>query len=210
MLAGDGSSFTNDGTLANQGTATLEQSMYWIQSGGSETGNRVEFTGQETLQNSAGAGSFELTCIPNVTDCSDANLTGTVPAGQTIIVLGGCSGTTLNLGTSSDTAPVVNDGTIDLEAPAGGSDGIIQGSELENHGTLNSTVSAPTLANPLLVALVNEAAGTVNLTGGGLEQTTGSTTSNAGTVSTGPGATWLVQGGAFTNTGKLALRIAGA
>jgi len=211
MLAGDGSSFTNDGSFANQGTATLEQSMYWIQSGGNETGNPVEFTGSETLQDSAGAGSFELTYIPNVTDCSNAGLTGTVPAGQTIIVNGGCSGATLNLGTSSDTAPVVNDGTIDLEAPAGGGDAIIQGSELENHGILNSTVGGVLpLANQLLVPLVNEDGGTVNLTGGELEQTTGSTTSNAGTVNIGPGATWLVQGGAFTNTGKLALDIASA
>jgi len=209
MLAGDGSSFTNDGTFANQGTATLEQSMYWIQSGGSETGNPVEFTGSETLQDSAGAGSFELTYIPSITDCSNAGLTGTVPAGQTITVNGSCSGTTLNLGTSSDPAPVVNDGTIDLEAPAGGGDAIIQGSELENHGTLNSTVSgALPLANQLLVPLVNESGGTVNLTGGELQQTTGSTTSNAGTVNIGPGATWLVQGGAFTNTGTLAPQIA--
>ena len=209
MLAGDGSSFTNDGTFANQGTATLEQSMYWIQSGGGETGNPVEFTGSETLQDSAGAGSFELTYIPNITDCSNAGLTGTVPAGQTITVNGSCSGTTLNLGTSSDTAPVVNDGTINLEAPAGGGDAIIQGSELENHGTLNSTVGgALPLANQLLVPLVNEPGGTVNLTGGELQQTTGSTTSNAGTVNIGPGATWLVQGGAFTNTGTLAPQIA--
>ena len=205
MIAGNGSSFTNAATFANQGTATLQQSMSWIQSGGSETGNAVQLTGGETLQDSAGAGSFE------VTNCAAANLTGTIPANQTVSVLGGCSGTTLNLGTSGDTAAVVNDGTLSLDAPANGSDGILQGSELDNHGTLNSTVggSLP-LANQLLAPLVNEAGATVNLSGGELEQTAGTATSNAGTVNIAAGSTWLVQGGSFTNIGTLAPQISSA
>ncbi len=204
MIAGDGSDFNNTGTFANQGTATLQQSMYWEQNGGGETGNPVQFTDGGTLQDASGGGSFE------VTNCTTTGLIGTVPATQTISVNGGCSGTTLYDG-GKGTATVVNDGTIDLVAPAGGSDGILAGSELDNHGTLNSTVGgALPLANQLLVPLVNESGATVNLSGGELQQTTGSTTTNAGTVKLGPGATWLVQAGAFTNTGTLAPQIAGA
>jgi hypothetical protein len=204
MIAGDGSSFNNTGTFANQGTATLQQSMHWVQSAGSETGNPVQLTGPEVLQDSAGTGSFE------VTNCTVAGLTGTIPAGQTVTVNGECSGTTLNLGTSSDTATVVNDGTLVLNAPAGGSDGILQGSELDNHGTLDSTVAGPLpLANQLLDPLVNEKGATVNVTGGELAQTNGTTTANAGTVNIGAGATWLVQGGAFTNKGTLSPKVGG-
>jgi hypothetical protein len=203
MLAGDGSAFDNDGTFANQGTATLQQSMYWIQSGGSETGNPVELTGSETLQDSAGTGAFE------VTDCASAGVTGTIPAGQTVSVLGGCSGTSLYLG-GPNAATVVNDGTLALDAPtANGADAILQGGELDNHGTLDSMVAAATSANQLLTPLVNESDATVNLTGGRLVQTAGTATSNAGTVNIGAGALWLVQGGSFTNAGTLAPQISG-
>jgi hypothetical protein len=205
MLAGDGSSFTNDGTFANQGTATTQQTMHWIQSGGSETGNPVDLTGQETLEDSAGTGSFA------VTNCAGADLTGTIPAGQTVSVIGGCSGTTLTLGAGNNPPAVVNDGTLILDAPAtNGSDAIIQGAGLDNRGTLDSTVANTTLANQLLVPLVNEAGALVNLTGGTLEQTAGTATSNAGTVDIAPGSLWLVQAGSFTNTGTLAPQIASA
>lgn len=202
MLAGNGSSFTNIGSFANRGTATLQQSMYWYQNGGTVTGNPLEFTGGETLKDSSGSGKFEIT------NCTTTGLIGTVPVNQTITVLGGCSGTTLYLGSSTSKAPVVNHGTIVLDAPAGGSDGIIAGAELVNHGTLDAKVGgAPRLANQLLVPLVNESGATINLSGGELEQTTGSATTNAGTVNVAAGATWLVQGGSFTNRGTLALQI---
>ncbi len=204
MIAGDGSAFTNTGSVSNQGTFTLQQSMHWVQSGGNLTGNPVQLTGGETLQDSAGPGGFEID------NCSTGGIMGTIPGGQTITVIGGCSGTTLWDG-GTGTAPLVNDGTIDLDAPAAGSDAIIGGSELDNHGTVNSTVAgALPLANQLLVPLVNEAGATVNLSGGELAQTTGSTTTNNGTVNIGAGSTWLVQAGAFTNTGTLGLQLAGA
>lgn len=139
---------------------------------------------------------------------ASAGLIGTVAASQKITVLGGCSGTTLSLGGSTST-PVVNDGTIVLGAPAGGSDGIIAGGELDNHGTLDSVVGgALPLANRLLVPLVNESGARVELSGGELEQTTGSATINRVTVGIAAGATWLVQAGSFTNSGTLAPQIA--
>jgi hypothetical protein len=205
MIAGDGSAFTNTGTIANQGTFTLQQSMHWNQNGGSDTGNPVELTGGETLEDSSGAGSFEWT------NCTTAGLNGTIPANQTITVVGGCSGTTLFISPGS-TTPVANHGTIILEAPAGASDGILSGNaELDNYGTIDSNVGgALPLGNQLLLPLVNESGGTVNLSGGELEQTSGSATTNNGTVDIGPGSTWLVQGGSFTNAGAIGLQIAGA
>ncbi len=204
MLAGNGSFFTNTGKFVNLGTAKLQQSMYWYQNGGTVTGNPLEFTGGETLKDSSGAGKFEIT------NCATTGLIGAVPVNQTITVLGGCSGTTLYLGGSTSKAPVVNHGTIVLDAPAGGSDAIIAGAELVNHGTLDANVGAArSLANQLLVPLANESSATVNLSGGELEQTTGSATTNAGTVNVVAGATWLVQSGSFTNRGTLALQIVG-
>ena len=125
-------------------------------------------------------------------------------------VVGGCSGTTLTLGTGTNQPAVVNDGTLILDAPGGGSDGILRGAELDNHGTLDSTITGAKLANQLLVALANEAGAAVNLTGGTLEQTAGTATVNAGTVSIAPGSLWLVQAGSFTSTGTLAPQIASA
>jgi hypothetical protein len=204
MLAGDGSSLVNTGTFANQGTADLYTagSMYWGQNGGTETGSPVELTGGMGFEDSSGAGSFEYT------SCAGGFLSGTIPTGQTVSVLGGCSGTTLTLGTRSGDSTVANHGTLILDAPAGASDAILAGGQLQNYGALESTVGGPSpLANQLLVPLVNEAGGTVTLTGGELAQTTGSATSNAGTVSIAPGAVWLVQGGSFTNSGAIATEI---
>lgn len=206
IAAGDGSTFTQgSGTYANNGTTTVTGSMHWNENGGAESGNPIQITGGETFDDAGGTGSFEWT------NCTTAGVLGTIPAGQTITVNGGCSGTTLYMGPSS-TTPIANHGTIILNAPAGGSDGILAGDvELDNYGTIDSNVGgAQPLLNQLLLPLVNEAGGTVNLTDGELAQTTGSTTTNAGTVNIGPGATWLVQGGAFTNNGTLGLQIAGA
>jgi hypothetical protein len=210
MFAGDGSALTNDGTFANQGTTSLQGSMHWVQSGGAETGNPVQLTNGETLEDSAGAGAFE------VTNCSSDALTGTIPAGQTVSVLG-CTngGATLFLGAGNNPPPVVNDGTLDLDAPTNnGADAIVAGTELDNHGTMNATVADGTAPAPsndqLLVPLVNEPGATVNLTGGELAQSAGTASSNRGTVNIGPRAVWLVQGGSFTNAGTVAPQIASA
>lgn len=217
MVAGDGSRFTNTGSVANQGTFTLLQSMHWQQSGGTETGNPVEFTGGETLDDSAGAGNFE-----EITGCGTAaTVTGTIPQGQTITVqpqTANCSGdngqfAVLGLGTSnSDT--VVNDGTLVLNASGSGTssggNAQIDGGTLDNHGTLDATVTDPSFANSILSPLINEPGANVNVTGGKLYQTAGTATVNSGNVNVGPGATWIVQGGSFTNKGTLTMPIAGA
>jgi fibronectin-binding autotransporter adhesin len=217
MNAGDGSSFTNSGSYSNQGTTTLSSSMHFIQSGGSESGNPVQMTGGETLEDSAGAGSFEV-----IDGCGGGYVTGTIPQGQTITVQGAtqnCSGNTgqqsaLTLGSGPNPPAVVNHGTIVLNASGNGntSGGSAQldGAELDNYGTVNATVSDPDYTTTILSPLVNESGGTVNLTGGKLYQTAGTPTTNNGTVSVGPGSNWVVQGGSFTNAGTLAIGIAGA
>ena len=217
MNAGDGSTFTNNGSYSNQGTTTLAGSMDFVQSGGSESGNPIQMTGGETLQDSAGAGAFEV-----IDGCGGGYVAGTIPQGQTVTVQGAtanCSGnqgqqSAMTLGTGSNPPPVVNRGTIVLNASGTGniSGGSAQvgGAELDNYGTLDATVSDPNYRTTILSPLVNEAGGTVNLTGGKLYQTAGTPTTNSGTINVGSGSNWIVQGGSFTNTGKLAIGIAGA
>lgn len=218
MIAGDGSAFTNTGSVANQGTFTLQQSMHWNQNAGSTSGNPVELTGGETLVDSAGTGGFEV-----IDGCGGGDLTGTVPQGQTVTVQGvtqNCSGnqgqqSAMSLGTGSSAPPVVNHGTIVMNASgsgktSGGSAQIDGVAELDNYGTLDSTITDPNFSTTLSIPLVNESGGTVNVSGGELYQTNGTPTTNDGTVNIGPGSTWLVQGGSFTNSGTLGLQIAGA
>jgi hypothetical protein len=209
MIAGDGSQFNNNagGTFTNQGTATLQQSMHWYQNGGTETGNPVQITNGEELDDTSGAGNFE------VSNCTTGGVVGTIPASQTITVLGGCSGTTLYIG-GDNNQTVANYGTIILDTPAtNGADGILNGGELDNYGTIDSEYAAGTSAssaNQLLDTLVNESGATVNLTGGPLKQTAGTTTTNNGTVNMDANSLWLVQGGAFTNGGTIAPQVASA
>jgi hypothetical protein len=211
MIQGDGSSFTNAGTYANNGTTSLQQTMGWNQSGGTESGNPVTFTGQETFADTAGAGSFDFQ------NCGGTGgiLTGTIQSNQSISVVGntGCTFSTLTLGTGSNPPAVVNDGTLVLDAQGsgtstgGGAD--LQGAELDNHATVNSTVTDTSYVNALSTALVNEAGASVNVTGT-LNQTAGTPTTNDGTVNLAPGSLWLVQGGSFTNAGTLAPQLASA
>lgn len=205
MIAGDGSSLTNSGTFTNRGATTLHQSMMWRQVGGGEFGHPVTLAGNETLQDSAGPAAFEIN------NCTVANLTGRVAIHQIITVVGGCSGTTLNLGTGSNKAPVTNNGVIVLNAPAHGSSAIISGAPLINHGVLVSSVS-PTVkaSNQVLTPLTNSSGGTVDVQSGVLAQTTGSTTTNNGTVIIGSSASWLLQSGVFSNHGTLSLHLQSA
>ncbi|HEX3615202.1 MAG TPA: hypothetical protein VHU61_01605, partial [Solirubrobacteraceae bacterium] len=217
MLAGDGSAFTNAGNVSNQGSFTLQGTMHWNQNAGSTSGNPIELTGGEVLVDAAGAGAFEV-----IDGCGGGALTGTVPQGQTVTVQGatqGCSGnlgqqSVMTLGTGSNPPPVVNHGTIVLNASGSGKtsggSAQIQGAELDNYGTFDSTITDSNFTTTLSTPLVNEAGGTVNVTGGQLYQTGGTPTTNNGTVNVGPGSTWLVQGGSFTNSGRLGLQVAGA
>ncbi len=217
MSAGDGSSFTNKGTYSDQGATTMAGTMHFIQNGGTESGSPIQLTGQETLEDSAGAGSFE-----SINGCGGGSVvTGTIPAGQTITVQGAtnnCSGnegqqTALGLGASTSQT-VVNNGTIVLSASGSGtsSGGSAQldGGTLDNHGTVDATVTDSNYSTTILSPLINESGGTINLSGGKLYQTAGTATVNSGNVTVEPGSTWIVQGGSFTNKGTLTMPIIGA
>ena len=80
-----------NGTYSNQGTTTLDRhDVLHPERRLRESGNPVQLTGGETLEDSAGAGAFEV-----IDGCGGGNVTGTIPQGQTITVQGAtanCSG----------------------------------------------------------------------------------------------------------------------
>jgi len=81
-----GSLFTNDGSVVNEGSTSLTRGgggpTVWTQSGGSVSGHAVAIQEGATLADSAGAGQFLMNVY-------EANLTGTIPAGQTVTMQGG-------------------------------------------------------------------------------------------------------------------------
>ena len=117
---GEPASFANDGALVNDGSITANQTagaVTWTQAGGPIKGNEVVLGGGATLVDRSGAAQFFVSSIA-------AKLTGTIPVGQKITVVGEAynsngdayNGTTLAL----DGSEVVNDGTIVLEAQGSG------------------------------------------------------------------------------------------
>ena len=109
-------SFTDHGALTNDGSIVADQSVgtvTWTQDGAAVKGNEIVLGGGAVLVDKAGAAQFYVSSI-------GAKLTGTVPSGQKITVVGGAynsggnnyNGTTLDL----DSSTVTNDGTIVLEA----------------------------------------------------------------------------------------------
>ena len=99
---GDPASFTNDGQFVNDGTVTADQvagTVTWTQAGGPIKGHEVVLQGGATLVDESGAGQFLMNSI-------GAKLTGTIPSGQKITVVGEAynsngdayNGTTLGLG----------------------------------------------------------------------------------------------------------------
>jgi hypothetical protein len=204
MSAGDGSSFTNTGSYLNNGSTIVEDSMYYYAAGGAETGNPIQLQsdqGNPTLDDtSSGAGSY-------LVDLGGASLNGTIAAGQTVEVQGvayNCSGNECNnsalyLGGTT----VANHGTLILDAPGSGttSGGIstLADGTLDNYGKLESTVEDSSWHNEIQVSLENEPGGTVAMTGGILDQENGDTATNDGLWQIGPGATYVLNGGNYTN-----------
>src|SRR3984957_20711604 len=78
-FAGD-AAFPNDGSLVNDGSIT-GNGTEWVQAGGSVSGNEVVLQNGSTLVDSAGSGTF-------LGNYGTLVLTGTIPAGQTVIVRG--------------------------------------------------------------------------------------------------------------------------
>jgi hypothetical protein len=208
-------SFTNNGSIVNEGSITMDGSAgesIWTQSGGSISGNEAVLQNGAMLADSVGSGAFLL-------NASGAKLTGTIPAGQTVTVRGepfNSGGEIYNsTALSLDNAQLVNDGTLVLEADgstntSGGSVYVNSGS-LQNNGTILAEVTDPSWTNYLEVGLTNAPGGKLELSGGTLEQPSGSPTVNQGLVTLGPGSLYLLQeGSSFVNDGTLSPEIASA
>jgi hypothetical protein len=211
--------FTNDGTVANNGTFEVGGQTGTFTQNGPVTGNPVLIEAGSTLADQAGAGAFTL-------EFDTPILTGTIPAGQTVTVRGASAinggetqnGTTLSLGGTT----VTNDGTLVLDATADGTKmlpgdtvggGVTLGSgTLANAGTLQIKTDDPTWTNVIEATLANGHAGTATVSGA-LKQDTAVPTTNDGMFTLTPGAVYtLLQGGSFTNAadGTLATQIASA
>ena len=124
MTAG---SFNNEGSLGNSGSFTVS-GISFTQDGSGNTGTAPVLNGNATLADSTGAGSFNL-------EGSDT-LSGTVPSGQTVTILGisGSSATTTVAG-----GGVTNDGTVALDSNNASQYPILAGSgTLTNDGTLQT------------------------------------------------------------------------
>jgi hypothetical protein len=198
---GDAGDFVNNGPVTNDGSITgVNQGgqMTWTQSGGSESGNPVVLETGAWLVDSVGTGSFLF-------NYESGELSGTIPAGQTVTVQGevfnsggeNYNSTGLGLNANSNTAPVTNDGTLVLDAPgsgsaSGGSTYLTSGT-LDNNGTFTSQVEDSNWTNILQASIVNGTSGKIDLNSGTLNSSGSVTTSNSGIVTVAPGALWLFE-----------------
>jgi hypothetical protein len=194
------SSFTNSGgTLADSGTVTLNNSTF-TQSGGVESGNTVALSNSSTLDDSAGGGLFSF----ENTD----TLSGTIPTGQTVSVLGV---PTVNSGATLASAGVTNNGTFVLDAQSNGGYARVNGGTLTNNGTFK-TLDASTETDYIESNLTNDSDGTVSIAGASTRQDEATATTNNGSFTVANGGNLALSGGStLTNgaTGTLGVTVNG-
>ena len=206
-------SFTNNGPFVNDGTLTGSTGATWTQAGGSVKGHAVTLQGGAKLVDRAGAGQF-------LVNYAGATLTGAIPAGQTVTVVGEPSsyqgnnynGTTLGLGGTT----VVNDGTLVLDAQGSGNKSggpaIVNDGGIRNNGTIEAAVTDSSWNVQFQVGLENSHSGRLVVTGGVFADS-GGPVINDGTVTVGPAAAYVLSAASsFKNTsqGAIVLQIAGA
>ncbi len=212
---GDPASFANDGQFVNDGTVTADQvagTVTWTQAGGPIKGHEVVLQGGATLVDKSGAGQFLMNAI-------GAKLTGTIPSGQKITVVGEAynsngdayNGTTLGLGGTV----VVNDGTLVLDAQGSGTKSggpaIVNDGSIRNNGSIVAEVQDPSWTVQYQAGLANTRAGTLTVTGGTFNDENGGPVTNDGIVTMGPGTLYLLQeASVFTNKtdGRIVTQIA--
>ncbi len=193
-LSNGGDVFTNAGTLTVTGTMTENASFN--QSSGSIVGNPVTVT-SGTVADTAGTGTIDVR--------GSANLSGTVPAGQTVEVDGAVASVSLNLQGSS----VTDDGSV-VMTPSPNGYALIDGSMLTvaGGGALSTTGTGNNvyLRAPISVA----SGGTVTIGAPSTVQDQGTSTSNAGTfqVANG-GALSLSNGSSLTGAGTFGVTVNG-
>lgn len=182
-LSGGASFAEAGGTLSIEGSFTQNGGVF-AETGGDQTGTHPAVLMGVTMTDSAGGGSFVLQ--------HQSSLAGTIPAGQTVTVLGGAAGddSTVNLlgGT------LTNQGTLVLDSGAGASTGLENGT-LDNKATLRSVQGAGG-ARSLGVKILNEAGATVDIGSSDTRQDTATLTTNAGTLELEGGAHLTLSNGA--------------
>jgi len=188
LALSSGSSFTNSaGTLAVNGSYT-ESGGTFTQSGGTDSGNAVVLI-NASLADSTGTASFELE--------GSCSLSGTIPAGQTVTILGtaaqGAASTTMN-------AAVTNNGSLVLDS-SNGNYALIEGTgTLTNNASLKSAATAGG-QRFLRVNLVNAASGTVEIAEPGTVDDEGFNETNNGTFTVDAAGTFALSGGgSFTSS----------
>ncbi|HEX4110682.1 MAG TPA: hypothetical protein VHX88_21315 [Solirubrobacteraceae bacterium] len=194
-------SFTNAGTVEADGATSIANTgSVWTQEG-TVSGSGVGVNGA-ALHDLSGAGQFTI-------DSQDNALTGTIPAGQTVTVIGADfdPGTATTLDLAGQT--LTNDGTLVLTGTAfGGASGpatIVQDGSIVNNATLD--VSGKTTPEPeiaLRTPLVNAPGGEVDIASSLLDADQGTTFENQGSVAVERTGGLETTGGALSNDGTLA------
>jgi hypothetical protein len=202
FTASGGTTFTNAaGTLTNNGSFTQSGGTF-TQSGGITNGANDVVLAYSTLVDSVGTGAFSLR--------GTSNLSGTIPAGQTVTLLGGPSGgTAVSLGGGT----VVNNGTLIMDSTTAAYS-LVQSGAITNNGSM---VFGATAASPryLRVAVTNSASGTMTVNSSNVIQDASTTTTNNGSFTiNASGVLALTAGSVFTNAAPLtnsgALNLSGA
>ncbi len=210
LVVGGASSFTQSaGTLTNSGSFAVSSGTF-TQSGGTDSGNAISMT-TSTLVDSAGGGNFNM--------FGSDTLSGTLPAGQTVDVIGNpSSSATITLGSN-----VTNNGTFELDSLTtsgsgfamlyqSSSDFTFTNSSTGTFKTLGATVSV----DYLRANITNDSGGTFTIDGANTSEdgAQGVTTlTNDGTLTTAVGGGLVVGGsssftqsaGTLTNSGSFAV-----
>lgn len=208
-FAGD-AAFTNDGSLVNNGSIT-GSGTEWVQSGGSESGNEVVLQNASTLVDSAGTGTF-------LGNYGTLVLTGTIPAGQTVIVRGepfNYGGETYNTtGLSNGSTELTNDGTLVLNPTGSGETGgnvNVEPGSIHNNGVIDVETETASRVTQLQESLTNGPSGHLEINGGIFQGNSGAPVTNEGLVTVAPGAVYQLQeGSSFVNHGTFSPEIASA
>ena len=199
-LMGPRTHLVNAGAVVTTGSMEVDNAD-WTQAGGSLTGAALPML-NGNLDYQAGTGSFDM---EEPFGAPTGSLSGTIPAGQTVTAYGGSFGNTVpsynwTLQLAGD--EVVNRGTLHLASRTGSfnsaGSATVQGAPLVNYGTILATSapngsggSAALHANYLRADLTNEPGGVIDVESV-LEQDSGTTTLNEGTVSFPDGGLYLV------------------
>jgi hypothetical protein len=193
-LTGNSSFTQSAGTFTNSGAFEQDQGTF-TQNGGTDSGNAVTVL-NGTLADAAASGSFTFNLFQN------DDLSGTIPSGQTVNLIGNPSYSTV----ATLTANLTNDGTLvlDSQSATGSGSTSLYGPTVSvtNAGTIE-TEGGTVNPNYLRTNLTNNSGASVDINGltddDGDEGDT--TLTNKGTFSIGSSGSLTVSGSAFTQDG---------